>query len=166
MRVVIDTNVFVSASIFSNSVPRQAVSKALRNTALLFSAPAMNELKEVLFRSKIDRFVSREERAIFLAQLESVAKIIPIIQIVRECRDPRDDKFLEVALNGSADLIVSGDTDLLEMNPWRGDWDAVSIGLLKKMSCKKYQRKIQRASLSRGKGACVEPLHRYLVTLL
>lgn len=39
---------------------------------------------------------------------------------VRECRDPKDDKCLEVGLNGRADVIVTGDADLLGMHPWRG----------------------------------------------
>ena len=120
MRTVIDTNVLVSAVIFPNSVPRQAVRTALHGGILLFSDPTMNELKGVLFRPRFDRYVSREGRAVFLAQLEGVAEFVPTVQIIRECRDPRDDKFLEVALNGSADVIVSGDTDLLRMGPWRG----------------------------------------------
>jgi uncharacterized protein len=120
MRCVVDTNVFVSAAVFSLSVPRQAVSKVLRDGLLLFSEYTMDELKEVLFRSKFDRYVSREERIVFLAQLGSVAELVPIIQVVRECRDPRDDKFLEVALNGRAGVIITGDEDLLAMHPWRG----------------------------------------------
>jgi len=119
MRCVIDTNVFVSAAVFSPSVPRQAVSKALRVGLLLFSEYTMHELKEVLFRSKFDRYVSRKERTLFLAQLGSVAEFVPIIQLVRECRDSKDDKFLEVALNGRADVIITGDADLLGMHPWR-----------------------------------------------
>ena len=119
MRCVIDTNVFVSAAVFSPSVPRQALSKALRAGLLLFSEYTMDELKEVLFRSKFDRYVSREERILFLAQLGSVAEFVPIIQLLRECCDPKDDKFLEVALNGRADVIITGDADLLGMHPWR-----------------------------------------------
>lgn len=79
----------------------------------------MRELTEVLSRSKFDSFVSRAERELFLAQIESTAEFVPIIQLVRECRDPKDDKFLEVALNGRADVIVTGDADLLTLNPWR-----------------------------------------------
>ena len=120
MRCVIDTNVFVSAAVFSNSVPRQAVSKALRGGLLLFSEYTMDELKAVLFRSKFDHYVSRKERTLFLAQLGTVAEFVPIIQIVRACRDAGDDKFLEVALNGRADVIITGDADLLRMHPWRG----------------------------------------------
>jgi len=118
-RLVVDTNVFASAIVLPGSIPRQAMNKALEFDAQLFSDPTLDELREVLFRSKFDRYVSRETRSLFLAQLESVAEVIPVIQIVRECRDPRDDKFLEVALNGSADVIISGDEDLLRMNPWR-----------------------------------------------
>jgi putative PIN family toxin of toxin-antitoxin system len=120
MRCIIDTNVFVSAAVLSPSVPRQAVSKALRAGLLVFSEYTVDELKEVLFRPKFDRYVSREERTLFLAQLGSVAEFVPIIQLVRECRDPKDDKFLEVALNGRADVIITGDADLLRVHPWRG----------------------------------------------
>jgi uncharacterized protein len=120
MRCVVDTNVVVSASVLSLSIPRQAVERALRGAVLLFSESTMDELKDVLFRSKFDRYVSREDRALFLAQLSAAAELVSIIQVVRECRDSKDDKFLEVALNGRADVIVTGDADLLGMNPWRG----------------------------------------------
>lgn len=80
----------------------------------------MDELKDVLFRPKFDRYVSREERTSFISQLSAVAEFVSIIQLVRECRDPKDDKFLEVALNGGADVIISRDSDLLRMHRWRG----------------------------------------------
>ncbi|MGA2857745.1 MAG: putative toxin-antitoxin system toxin component, PIN family [Candidatus Sulfotelmatobacter sp.] len=118
MRCVVDTNVLVSAMVFPLSVPRQAVDKALSDDVLLFSEFTMDELKEVLFRSKFDRYVSRQERALFLAQIGVAAEFVSIIQLVRECRDLKDDKFLEVALNGRAD-VITGDADLLAMNPWR-----------------------------------------------
>lgn len=120
MRCVVDTNVLVSAIVFPLSVPRQAVDKALSDGVLLFSEFTMDELTAVLFRSKFDRYVSREERALFLAQIGVAAAFVSIIQLVRECRDPKDDKFLEVALNGRADVIITGDEDLLAMHPWRG----------------------------------------------
>jgi uncharacterized protein len=133
MRCVIDTNVFVSATLFSLSVPRQAVSKVLRGGFLLFSEYTMDELKEVLFRSKFDRYVSRKERTLFLAQLGSVAEFVPIIRLVRECRDPKDDKFLEVALNGRADVIITGDADLRGMHPWRGVAVSSPVHFLRKV---------------------------------
>jgi putative PIN family toxin of toxin-antitoxin system len=120
MSCVVDTNVIVSASMLSISVPRHAVEKVLRESVLLFSESTMDELKDVLFRSKFDRYVSREDRALFLAHLSVAAEFVSIIQLVRECRDQKDDKFLEVALNGRADAIITGDADLLAIHPWRG----------------------------------------------
>ena len=119
-RLVVDTNVLASAVILPRSVPRQLVDDALDLDVVLFSEATMSELTEVLSRSKFDRYVGREERILFLAQLGTVAEFVPIIQLVRECRDPNDDKFLEVALNGRADVIITGDSDLLGMHAWRG----------------------------------------------
>lgn len=119
-RLVVDTNVFASAIIFPRSIPRQVVDDALDHGVVLFSEATMSELTEVLSRSKFARYVSRRERELFLAQIGSAAEFVPIIRLVLECRDPKDDKFLEVALNGRADVIITGDKDLLAMNPWRG----------------------------------------------
>jgi len=135
MRCVVDTNVIVSASVFALSIPDQALEKVLLHSTLLFSDFTMDELKNVLFRSKFDRYVSRDEPAIFLGQLSAAAEFVSIIQLVRECRDPKDDKFREVALNGRADVIITGDADLLRMHPWReiaisspADWLAIGGG--------------------------------------
>ena len=118
-RFVVDTNVFVSATALPLSVPRKAVDKALNQGVLLFSEATMTELAEVLSRPKFDPYSGLEDRMLFLGQLRSTAEFVPIIQLVRECHDPKDDKFLEVALNGKADLILTGDADLLSMHPWR-----------------------------------------------
>ncbi len=119
-RLVVDTNVFASAIIFPRSVPRQVVDGALDQDVVLFSEATMGELAEVLSRPKFDRYVSREARMLFLAQIESAEEFVPIIQLIRACRDPKDDKSLEVALNGRADVIIAGDADLLGMHPWPG----------------------------------------------
>ena len=118
-RIVVDTNVIVSAVLLPLSVPRQTVHQALDRGVLLFSGASMSELEEVLTRSKFDQYSGIAERLRFLGQLRSTAEFVSITQLVRECRDPRDDKFLEVALNGSADEIITGDADLLAMDPWR-----------------------------------------------
>ena len=118
-RVVIDTNVLVSRLLLPDSIPAQAVRKARREGRLLVSEATMYELADVLSRRKLDRYVSVENRKQFIRELRRLAELVPIIQIVRECRDPSDDKILEVALNGRADLIITGDKDLIAMNPWR-----------------------------------------------
>ena len=80
----------------------------------------MNELADVLSRRKLDSYVRVDDRKQFLRNLASIVEFVPVISRVRECRDREDDKFLEVALNGSADFVVTGDRDLLRMNSWRG----------------------------------------------
>jgi len=123
-RVVFDTNVLVSRLILPQSLPAQALRKAELQALLLISEATMYELADVLDRSKFDRYITLENRKSFLQRLGHIAEFVPIIQIVRECRDPKDDKFLEVALNGRADVIITGDADLLGMHPWR------NIGIL------------------------------------
>ena len=85
----------------------------------MISDAAMYELADVLAGAKFDRYVGIEDRKSFLQRLSYIAEFVPIIQLVRECRDPKDDKFLEVALNGRADVIITGDADLLALHPWR-----------------------------------------------
>ena len=78
------------------------------------------ELAEVLARSKFDRYLTVSERQEFLRLFGRVAERIPIIHVVYACRDPKEDKFLELAVNGSAHLIMTGDPDLLALHPFRG----------------------------------------------
>ena len=119
-RVVVDTNALVSRLLLPDSVPGRAVRRAVDDAQLLVSEPVMEELADVLGRPKFDSYVTVEHRQQFLRLLGRVAEIVPIVYTVRECRDPRDDKFLELAVNGEADLIVTGDDDLLVLNPFRG----------------------------------------------
>jgi putative PIN family toxin of toxin-antitoxin system len=119
-RVVADTNCLISRLLLPSSVPGQAVRQAVDHGILLVSEASMNELADVLSRPKFDRYVSLEDRQQFLRLLGRVAEFVADVYAVRECRDPKDNKFLEVALNGKAELIVTGDADLLTLNPWRG----------------------------------------------
>lgn len=117
---MLDTNVIVSGYLFEESKPGQVLIEVLERGTLLLSREVSEELIEVLGRRKFDRYVKQETRARFLANLFQQAEYIEIKQPVHECRDPGDDKFLELALNGSADVIVSGDDDLLVLAEIRG----------------------------------------------
>ena len=119
-RIVVDTNVFVSGLLRRSSVSGQAAAQARHNAVLLVSQATMTELADVLAEAKFDRYVSVEQRVGFMRLIWNIAELVPIIHRVRECRDPKEDKFLEVALNGRADLILTGDADLLALHPWRG----------------------------------------------
>jgi putative PIN family toxin of toxin-antitoxin system len=73
-----------------------------------------------LLSPKLDRYVSRDRRDALLLRLAPLVEIVDILQTIRASRDPTDDKFLEAAVNGCADVLVSGDGDLLELGPFRG----------------------------------------------
>ena len=118
-RTIVDTKVLVSRLLLPQSIPAQAVRKARRNGRLLVSETTMNELADVLARPRLDRYTSMPERKQFLRELGRTAEFVPVIRFVHDCRDRKDDKFLEVALNGRADVIITGDADLLALHPWR-----------------------------------------------
>ncbi len=118
-RVVVDTNVFVSRLLRFHSIPGRAAERAIHTAVLLVSQATMSELANVLAQAKFDRYVTIEQRLQFIRLIAQTATFVPIIHPVRECRDPKDDKFLEVALNGRADVIVTGDADLLALHQWR-----------------------------------------------
>lgn len=119
-RIIADTNVVVSRLLLPASVPGKAVRKAVSEASLLVSEATLEELAEVLSREKFDAYVSIKERQEFLLLLVRIAEIVPIMHSIRACRDPRDDKFLELAVSGEADIIITGDTDLLGLHPFRG----------------------------------------------
>lgn len=119
VRYVFDTNVIISALLFEDSKPAQAFQYALANAEVLLSLDLLEELNEVLGRKKFNKYVTNEEREEFLEALIERAVLIEIIENVQECRDPKDDKVLELAINGDAQYIITGDRDLLVLNPFR-----------------------------------------------
>jgi putative PIN family toxin of toxin-antitoxin system len=118
-RIVPHTNVLISRLLLPLSVPGRAVRKAVQDAILLVSEATMYELADVLARPKFDKYISAGDRRQFLRLLARIAEPVPVTYSVRECRDARDDKLLEVALNGRADVILTGDFDLLVLHPWR-----------------------------------------------
>jgi uncharacterized protein len=119
-RFVFDTNVLVSGLIFAESKPAQAFFLALRTGILLTSLAALHELSNVLHRKKFDKYLTSDERDQFLDHYTRSTTTIDITETVQICRDPKDDKFLEIATNGAATYLVTGDPDLLVLHPFRG----------------------------------------------
>ncbi len=119
-RIVVDTNVLISVSLNAAGAPRKLIDAFLseRNGVLLFSDETFAELESRFNHQKFDKYVSRELRTLFQAQLEAVAEWVAIAGAKLGCRDPRDDKFLETALMGEADCLITGDQDLLVMSPF------------------------------------------------
>jgi len=119
MRVVVDTNIFVSAALKDKSLPALAVHLASEQAVLLKSVSTEKQLLEVLARPYLASLVAPATREWF-QKIMAAAELVPIIERITACRDPTDDKFLELAVNGRADLILTGDNDLLVLNPFRG----------------------------------------------
>lgn len=120
MRVVIDTNVWVSRLLLAGSDPARAIDKALATADVVVSEPLVEELAEVLSRAKFDRYVTLPDREEFLRRVLQVATTVPVLSEINDCRDPDDNRLLALALDSQSDYIVTGDRDLLSMNPWRG----------------------------------------------
>jgi len=120
--VVLDASTFVSAALKANSVPEQALLRAVDEpNRLILSQEVEDEYREVIFRPKFDRFISAERRQRILGIVLFAAEKVEPTEVVRECRDPKDDKYLALAAAGGADVIVSSDArHLLSMHPWRG----------------------------------------------
>ena len=118
-RVVIDTNVLVSFLLRRGSVPWRVVKDVLECGELLVSDATLAELEEVLRRPRFDRYVSRAIREQFLSTLPEFATRVAIAERIKACRDPEDDKFLEAAINGQADFLVTGDRGLLAISRFR-----------------------------------------------
>ena len=118
-RYVFDTNVIVSALLFNTSIPGHAFSRALGEGTILVSRSVVKELNDVLGRDKFDRYVTREARERFFESLIRESELVEITESVHVCRDPKDDRILDLAINGNASLVITGDTDLLVLNPFR-----------------------------------------------
>ncbi len=115
----LDTNVLVSALLFDQGKPARAFRCALRRGRILVSMPALEELSEVLQRRKFERYLAAEEREEFLRALIAEARLIEPDLAIEACRDPKDNKFLELAVSGSARYLITGDQDILMLNPFR-----------------------------------------------
>ncbi|MFA6400210.1 MAG: putative toxin-antitoxin system toxin component, PIN family [Salinivirgaceae bacterium] len=120
MRLILDTNILVSAFVFKSETANSVVRIAAKTHILLFSESTFKELKSTLLKQKFLGFVELPIIRAFLFNLVRIGEFIePKIEIT-ECRDPKDNKFLELAIAGNADCIVTGDKDLLVLNMFLG----------------------------------------------
>jgi putative PIN family toxin of toxin-antitoxin system len=119
LRFVIDTNTLVSSILIAASVPNLALQAIRKSGAILISTETLAELQTVMNRKKFDKYVTKEIRSEFISQIIQQSELIEIEEPIIACRDPKDDKFLEVAVNGKADYLITGDRDLLVLHPFR-----------------------------------------------
>ncbi len=117
---VLDANVIVSAVLLPNSVARKAFDKACERGCVVVSEAIINELDDVLRRPRLNKYIHEEERIQFLMALLREAQLMRVNCTVTDCRDPKDNKYLELAVASQAACIISGDQDLLVLSPFRG----------------------------------------------
>jgi putative PIN family toxin of toxin-antitoxin system len=117
--LVLDTNVFVSALLFSNSAPEKVLKHAVELADLMMSKSLFQELKETLTLKKFDHYLSTDERMQFLQILRSAVEFVEPQKKITMCRDEKDNHILELAIEIKASCIVTGDQDLLILNPFQ-----------------------------------------------
>lgn len=134
IRLVVDTNIFISA--FLGSKNAKFLIREIFNDEydLIMSEKQLREIQEVLKRPKFSKYISTAEID-ELINLLSLKVIIPAIyDKIYDCRDVKDNMILEEAVYGNGQYIITGDDDLLVLNPYR--W--VKIILLKEFLIENY----------------------------
>jgi len=118
--IVFDASTLVGAALKADSVPEQALLRAEEIDVFTLSNAIEAEIVEVLNRAKFARAIPFERRERVISLIRNLAVWFEPVVRVMDCRDPDDNKYLELAQAAGADIIVSSDNDLLVLNPWRG----------------------------------------------
>jgi putative PIN family toxin of toxin-antitoxin system len=118
--IVFDTSTLVGVLLKANSVPERALVLAVTSDRLALSTPVVEEMEEVFRRRKFAGADKASRIAWITKLIYAGACWFEPTHDVTDCRDPNDNKYLELALASGAETIVSSDGDLLALNPWRG----------------------------------------------
>ena len=116
---MIDANTVVSAALNPSGSPRLALAAARARGVIVLSDAVHAEIAAVLARPKFARVLTEDRRRETLELLAAAALWIEPKEVVNDCRDAKDNCYLELALAAQATVIVSGDEDLLVLDPWR-----------------------------------------------
>lgn len=117
---MIDTNVLISAALIADSPTAQAVQRVLQRGRMVFSEPTFAELETRLWRAKFDRYLTLEARKSLLHDWRAVSDWVKPALSTHHSRDADDDKFVHAAMAAGAELLVSGDRDLLDLGAVSG----------------------------------------------
>ena len=119
-RVVLDTNVLLSAALSPKGAPAQLVDRMLVHAQIVFSEHTFAELQTRLWKPKFDRYITMDRRRSLLHDFNAVAHWVHVpepIANVAYSRDSTDDPFIHAALAAGARRLVTGDDDLLCLDP-------------------------------------------------
>lgn len=115
MRLILDTNLWISFLI-SSKYDRLDELLLNRECKLLFSQELLEEFVAVAKRPKLRKYISRDELEDLLETIDEVAEFVSVTSEILECRDPKDNFLLSLAVDGKADYLLTGDKDLLMLN--------------------------------------------------
>jgi len=116
---VIDTNTLISANLSATSITRKAYDKVSELGIAVYSKDTLTEFIDTIFRPKFDKYISTEKRFGTIDDLERTGQVYNVSVRINACRDPKDNKFLELAVEAEASCIITGDKDLLVLHPFQ-----------------------------------------------
>jgi uncharacterized protein len=144
-RFILDTNILVSALLIKNSPAIQVIEIIEKIGIILYSETTFLELKQVLNRRKFKKYFTEEQKQTFIVKLIETSELIEITENITSCRDPKDNKFLELAVSGKANFIITGDKDLLVLNPFR-NIKIITINEFLNQNREKFQQVLTKVS--------------------
>lgn len=119
-KIVFDASSIVGALLNQNSLPERALLLARSKDVICLSAAVEAEIREVAGRAKFRKYLTLQRIELILDVVTAAAFVVEPNEAVTDCRDVKDNKYLELALAAGADVIISSDQDLLTLDPWRG----------------------------------------------
>lgn len=118
--IVIDSNVLISAAILPQSRLAHVLIIATEQYVIAQNEATWNELITRIERKKFDRYFGESGRLGYLAKIAQLVQFFDEVSNVEISRDPDDDKFVSLALDANAKIIISGDKDLKEIRAYKG----------------------------------------------
>jgi uncharacterized protein len=117
---IFDVNTLVSAFLIGSHNNNHAFRKALNIGVIVCTHEIKKELTDVFLREKFDKYASLDDRVNILSFIETqLIELQESDEVILDCRDPKDNKYLELAINCNASCIITGDKDLLVLHPFR-----------------------------------------------
>lgn len=118
-RIVLDTNIFISAFLFGGP-PKRVINYVIDGSVQCFTSLALlDEIRDVLHRRKFG--LSAEQAIAIVEEIHAICRVVVPTDVVRAIEaDPDDNRVLECALAAAAEVIVSGDSHLLQLKQWHG----------------------------------------------
>ena len=138
-RIVFDTSTLVAVCIYPDREPAHIFRKALLRFEAVASPETLEEISIVLARPKFNAWRSAEQRQEWVKQYTMSVNEVASSVTITDCRDDKDNKFLELAVSSTASVIISSDDDLLDLHPYNG----IQIITLRELSDRLLNRRLE-----------------------